>query len=73
MDLQRNINFTIKKAAKMVNKHRHLYLVSGTMREKLNFLLALRKTIHTGVMDVYLKSNEFFGERDPHPSLPKMQ
>jgi hypothetical protein len=33
--------------------------------------MALWKTIHTGVMDVYLKSNEFFGERDSHPSLPK--
>jgi hypothetical protein len=33
--------------------------------------VALRKIIHTGVMDVYLKSNEFFGKRDSHPSLPK--
>ncbi len=37
-DLQRNVNFAIKKAAKMVNKHRHLYLVNGTMRDELNFL-----------------------------------
>ncbi len=38
LDLQGNINFAIKKAAKMVNKHRHLYLVNGTMRNELNFL-----------------------------------
>jgi hypothetical protein len=38
LDLQRNINFAINKAAKMVNKHRHLYLVNGTMRIELNFL-----------------------------------
>ncbi len=37
-DLQRNVNFAIKKAAKIVNKHRHLYLVNGTMRNELNFL-----------------------------------
>ena len=38
LDLQGNINFAIKKAAKMVNKHRHLYLVNGTMRNEFNFL-----------------------------------
>ncbi len=37
-DLQRNVNFAIKKAAKMVNKHKHLYLVNSTMRDELNFL-----------------------------------
>jgi hypothetical protein len=37
-DLQHNINFAIKKAAKMVNKHSHLYLVNGTMCNELNFL-----------------------------------
>jgi hypothetical protein len=38
LDQKCNINFTIEKAAKMVNKHRHLYLVNGTMRDELNFL-----------------------------------
>ena len=38
MDLQRDVNFAIKKAAKMVNKHKHLYLVNSTMRDELNFL-----------------------------------
>jgi hypothetical protein len=38
LDLQRNVNFAIKKTAKMVNKHKHLYLVNSTMRDKLNFL-----------------------------------
>jgi hypothetical protein len=35
---QRHINFTMKKAAKMVNKHNHLYLVNRTMQDELNFI-----------------------------------
>jgi hypothetical protein len=29
----------MKKAAKMVNKHSHLYLINLTMQDELNFLL----------------------------------
>jgi hypothetical protein len=35
---QRHINFAMKKVAKMVNKHNHLYLVNRTMWEELNFI-----------------------------------
>jgi hypothetical protein len=35
---QRHINFAMKKAEKMVNKHNHLYLVNRTMQEELNFI-----------------------------------
>jgi hypothetical protein len=37
-DHQRHINFAMKKAAKMVNRHGHLYLVNQTMQEELIFL-----------------------------------
>ena len=37
-DHQRHINFALKKATKMINKHGHLYLVNRTMRDELNFL-----------------------------------
>ena len=38
-DHQRHINFTMKKAAKMVNRNHATYHVNRTMREELNFLL----------------------------------
>jgi hypothetical protein len=38
-DHQHQINFAMKKAAKMVNRYGHLYLVNQTMQNKLNFLL----------------------------------
>jgi hypothetical protein len=34
-DYQRHVNFAMKKVAKMVNKHYHLYLVNTTMQDKL--------------------------------------
>ncbi len=37
-DHQRHINFALKKATKMINKHGHLYIVNCTMRDELNFL-----------------------------------
>ncbi len=37
-DHQRHINFSMKKAAKMVSKHKHNYLVNSTMQEELNFI-----------------------------------
>jgi hypothetical protein len=37
LDLQPNVNFVMKEAAKMVNKHGQLYLVNCTMRDELNF------------------------------------
>ena len=36
-DHQRHIKFSMKKAAKMVSKHGHLYLVNSTMQDELNF------------------------------------
>ena len=39
LDLQRHLNFVMKKAAKMINKNRHLYLINSTMQEELNFIL----------------------------------
>jgi hypothetical protein len=36
---QRHINFAMKKAAKMVDRYGHLYLVNQTMQDELNFLL----------------------------------
>jgi hypothetical protein len=38
-DHQCHISFVIKKAAKMVSKHKHNYLVNSTMQEELNFIL----------------------------------
>jgi hypothetical protein len=35
---QHHINFAMKKVAKMVNKHVHLYLMNRTMQEELNFI-----------------------------------
>jgi hypothetical protein len=35
---QHHINFAMKKAAKMVSKHKHNYLVNSTMQEELNFI-----------------------------------
>ena len=35
---QRHVNFVMKKAAKMVNKHNHLYLLNSTMRDELIFI-----------------------------------
>ena len=37
-DHLRHVKFAMKKAAKMVNKHNHLYLVNPTMREELIFI-----------------------------------
>jgi hypothetical protein len=37
-DHQHHINFAMKKAAKMVSKHKHNYLLSSTMQEELNFI-----------------------------------
>jgi hypothetical protein len=37
-DLQRHINSAMEKAAKMVNKHNHLYLINPTMQIELNFI-----------------------------------
>jgi hypothetical protein len=37
-DNQRHVISAMKKAAKMINKHGHLYLVNCTMRDKLTFL-----------------------------------
>jgi hypothetical protein len=34
---QRHINYAMKQAAKMVNKHGHQYLVNATMRDELDF------------------------------------
>ena len=34
---QHHINFAMKKAAKIVSKHGHLYLVNSTMQYELNF------------------------------------
>jgi hypothetical protein len=36
-DHQCHINFAMKKVAKTVSKHGHLYLVNSTMRDELNF------------------------------------
>jgi hypothetical protein len=36
-DHQHRINFAMKKVAKMVSKHGHLYLVKSTMQDELNF------------------------------------
>jgi hypothetical protein len=36
-DHQFHINFAMKKAAKMVSKHGHLYLVNSTMQDELIF------------------------------------
>jgi hypothetical protein len=38
LDHQRHLNYEMKQAAKMVNKHRQQYLVNATMRDKLNFI-----------------------------------
>jgi hypothetical protein len=38
LDHQLHINFAMKIAAKMINKHGHLYLVNWTMWDKLNFI-----------------------------------
>jgi hypothetical protein len=38
-DHQCHIIFAMKKAAKLVSKHGHLYLVNSTMREELSFIL----------------------------------
>ena len=35
---QRHIKFAMKKAAKMITRHKHNYLVNQTMRDELNFL-----------------------------------
>jgi hypothetical protein len=37
-DLQRNVNFVFKRAAKMVNNFGHKYPINRTMREELNFI-----------------------------------
>jgi hypothetical protein len=37
-DLQCNVNFVMKRAAKMVNNFGHKYLINHTMREELNFV-----------------------------------
>jgi hypothetical protein len=37
-DLQQNVNFVFKRAAKMVNIFGHKYLVNCTIREELNFI-----------------------------------
>jgi hypothetical protein len=37
-DHQHCINFTMKKAAKMINRYSHLYLVNQTMQDELTFL-----------------------------------
>ena len=37
-DLQCNVNFVMKRAAKMVNNFWHTYLVNRTMREEMNFI-----------------------------------
>ena len=39
LDLQCHSNFVMKKAAMMINKNGHLYLINSTMREELNFIL----------------------------------
>jgi hypothetical protein len=36
-DHKHQINFAMKKAAKMVSKHGHLYLVNSTIGDELNF------------------------------------
>ena len=35
---QRHVNFVMKKAAKMVNKRNHLYLLNSTMQDELIFI-----------------------------------
>jgi hypothetical protein len=37
-DHQRHIKFAMKKAAKMISRHNHNYLVNQTMQDELNFL-----------------------------------
>ena len=37
-DHQRHIKFAMKEASRMINKHKHKYLVNETMREELNFI-----------------------------------
>jgi hypothetical protein len=37
-DHQRHLNYAMKKAAKMVNKHGQRYLVNATMQDELNFI-----------------------------------
>jgi hypothetical protein len=37
-DHQRHINFAMKKAANMVNRNNHHYLVNRTMQDKMNFI-----------------------------------
>ncbi len=37
-DHQHHVNFAMKKAARMVNKHNHLYLVKTTMQDELIFI-----------------------------------
>jgi hypothetical protein len=37
-DHRRHINFAMKKAAKMVNRNNHNYLMNRTMQDKLNFI-----------------------------------
>jgi hypothetical protein len=37
-DHQRHIKFAMKEASRMINKHKHKYLVNATMREELNFI-----------------------------------
>jgi hypothetical protein len=37
-DHQRHLNYAMKQAAKMVNKHGQQYLVNTTMRDELNFI-----------------------------------
>jgi hypothetical protein len=38
LDHQRHINYAMKQAAKMVNKHGPQYLVNATMQDELNFI-----------------------------------
>ncbi len=38
LDNQQHVNFAMKKAAKMINKHGHQYLVNRMMRDELTFL-----------------------------------
>ena len=37
-DNQQHVIFAMKKAAKMINKHGHLFLVNHTMQDELTFL-----------------------------------
>jgi hypothetical protein len=37
-DHQRHIKFAMKEASRMINKHKHKYLVNATMHEELNFI-----------------------------------